>query len=144
MVVAHLLGTPLNQSCARWMPACWRPPPRSGSTSSAMRGVVYHGLELMGGGAILTGLVLGAIGVFIIEKDFTKAAAFAFAGAVLTFFGFMHGETVGIGNGFGVTPSISLGYLMVSAVLLAYGHLAREAAEDRVAGTAGSQPVPAE
>src|SRR5499433_2673563 len=31
-------------------------------------GVLYHGLELLGGGAILSGLMLGAIGVFIIEK----------------------------------------------------------------------------
>ena len=71
------------------------------------------------GGAILTGLVLGAIGVFIIEKDFARAAAFALAGAVLTFFGFMHGEAVGIGSGLGVTPSITLGYLMVAGVLIA-------------------------
>jgi adenine/guanine/hypoxanthine permease len=34
---------------------------------------------------------------------------------VLTFFGFMHGESVGIA----VTPSIALGYAMVAAVLFA-------------------------
>ena len=32
-------------------------------------GVLYHGLEVMGGGAILAGLVLGAIGVFVIEQE---------------------------------------------------------------------------
>src|SRR5213593_4872006 len=31
-------------------------------------GVLYHGLEVLGGGAILTGLVLGAIGAFVVEK----------------------------------------------------------------------------
>src|SRR5437588_4103170 len=31
-------------------------------------GVLYHGLELMGGGSILTGLVLGAVGVFVTER----------------------------------------------------------------------------
>src|ERR1700709_1197142 len=31
-------------------------------------GVLYHGLEVLGGGSILTGLVLGAIAAFIIEK----------------------------------------------------------------------------
>ena len=46
------------------------------------QGVLYHGLEVMGGGAILAGLVLGAIGVFVIERDFLKASAFALAGAV--------------------------------------------------------------
>ena len=35
------------------------------------------------------------------------------AGAVLTFFGFMHGETVG----FAVTPSVALAYAMVAAFL---------------------------
>ena len=63
----------------------------------------------MGGGSILAGLILGAIGVFIIERDFVKASAFAMAGAVMTYFGFMHGESVGIGGGLGVTPSVALG-----------------------------------
>ena len=38
--------------------------------------VVYRGLEVLGGGAILAGLVLGAIGVFIIDRQFMKAALF--------------------------------------------------------------------
>src|ERR1700752_442811 len=49
-------------------------------------GVLYQGLEVLGGGAILSGLVLGAIGVFVIERKFAEAACFAAAGAVLTFF----------------------------------------------------------
>jgi AGZA family xanthine/uracil permease-like MFS transporter len=81
--------------------------------------VIYHGLEVMGGGSILAGLVLGAIGVFVIERDFTKASAFAFAGAVLTYFGFMHGEAVGIGGGLGVTPGVALAYAVVAAGFLA-------------------------
>jgi adenine/guanine/hypoxanthine permease len=106
-------------------------------------GVLYHGLELMGGGAILTGLVLGAIGVFIIEKDFTRAAGFALAGAVLTFFGFMHGEAVGVGSGLGVTPSITLGYLMVGGMLLLCQRTV-EMEKQAIAQGAGVQPVPAE
>jgi AGZA family xanthine/uracil permease-like MFS transporter len=69
----------------------------------------------MGGGSILAGLVLGAIGVFVIEREFVKASAFAFSGAVLTYFGFMHGEAVGIGGGFGVTPGVALAYAVVAA-----------------------------
>ncbi|ARP99868.1 regulator [Pseudorhodoplanes sinuspersici] len=88
-----------------------------GLDKMAMQGVLYHGLEVMGGGAILSGLVLGAIGVFIVDREFAKAAAFALAGAVLTFFGFMHGEAVGIGGGFGVTPSVAFGYAVVAAFL---------------------------
>jgi AGZA family xanthine/uracil permease-like MFS transporter len=91
--------------------------------SLPQQGVLYRGLEVMGGGSILAGLVLGAIGVFIIERDFVKASAFAFAGAVLTYFGFMHGEAVGIGGGFGVTPGVALAYAVVAAAFLAVGKL---------------------
>lgn len=80
-------------------------------------GVLYHGLEVLGGGAILSGLVLAAIGVFVIEREFTKASAFAAAGAALTFFGFMHGEQVGIA----VTPSVAIAYAIVAAGLFALG-----------------------
>jgi AGZA family xanthine/uracil permease-like MFS transporter len=83
--------------------------------------VLYHGLEVMGGGSILTGLVLGAIGVFVIERDFVKASAFALSGAVLTYFGFMHGEAVGMGGGLGVTPSVALAYAVVAAGFFAVG-----------------------
>jgi AGZA family xanthine/uracil permease-like MFS transporter len=100
-------------------------PDKVGAVKSAaiaslpQQGVIYHGLEVMGGGSILGGLVLGAIGVFIIERDFAKAAAFALAGAVLTYFGFMHGEAVGIGGGLGVTPGVALAYAVMAAGLLA-------------------------
>ncbi|UPK06576.1 regulator [Bradyrhizobium sp. 170] len=83
------------------------------------QGVLYHGLEVMGGGSILAGLVLGAIGVFVIERDFLKASAFALAGAVMTYFGFMHGEAVGIGGGLGVTPGVALAYVVMGAGLFA-------------------------
>src|SRR6202142_512058 len=85
------------------------------------QGVLYHGLEVMGGGSILAGLILGAIGVFVIERDFVRASAFSLAGAVLTYFGFMHGEAVGIGGGFGVTPGVALAYAVVAAAFFAVG-----------------------
>ena len=90
-------------------------------------GVLYHGLEVLGGGAILSGLVLGAVGVFIIERKFVPAAAFAASGAVLTYFGFMHGEAVGIGGGFGVTPGVALAYAVVAVMLFAIDRLAAPA-----------------
>lgn len=79
----------------------------------AQTGVLYHGLAVLGGGAILGGLMLGAITVFIIDRKFAKASAFAFASAVLTFFGFMHGEAIG----FGQTPTVACAYLIIAAVL---------------------------
>ena len=78
-------------------------------------GVLYPGLAVMGEGAILGGLVLGAIAVFIIERDYVKASGFAAAGAVMTFFGLMHGPAVG----FAVTPALAFAYLMVAVFLMA-------------------------
>ena len=80
----------------------------------AQVGVLYQGLAIMGGGAILGGLVLGAMAAFVIDGAFRKAAGFALAGAVLTFFGFMHGEAIG----FGQTPLVAVSYLIVAAILM--------------------------
>ena len=76
-------------------------------------GVLYHGLEVLGGGAILGGLVLGAIAALVIERALNKAALFALAGAVFTFFGLMHGEAIGIAQSLPVAAS----YLAVAAML---------------------------
>lgn len=76
-------------------------------------GILYQGLETLGGGAILSSLILGSMAVFLIERESMKAAAFALAGAVLTFFGFMHGEHIG----FAQSPSVAFSYLIVAAVL---------------------------
>ena len=94
----------------------------------AQVGVLYQGLAIMGGGAILGGLVLGAIAAFVIDGALRKAAAFALAGAVLTFFGFMHGEAIGIAQ----SPLVALSYLAVAGILLRVrarraGHAARRA-----------------
>jgi len=76
-------------------------------------GILYPGLETLGGGAILGGLVLASIGVFVIDREFVKAAAFAATGAALTFFGFIHGEAIG----FAKSPAVALSYLVVAAIL---------------------------
>jgi AGZA family xanthine/uracil permease-like MFS transporter len=78
------------------------------------QGVLYHGLQVLGGGSILGGLILAAIAACIIDRNFMKAAGFALAGSALTFFGFMHGEKIGIGQ----TPVVAASYLAVSFVLL--------------------------
>jgi adenine/guanine/hypoxanthine permease len=75
-------------------------------------GVVYHGMALIGGGAVLAGLILGAIAAFIIDRKFEWAALFAGAGAVLSFFGFIHGTSLGIGS----SVAVALGYLIVAGV----------------------------
>jgi AGZA family xanthine/uracil permease-like MFS transporter len=105
----------------------------------ADNGVLYHGLEVLGGGAILTGLVLAAIGIFVIERKFAHAAAFALAGAVLTFFGFMHGESIGVA----VTPSVALAYAVVAAFLVGLSRYPEFAAASAPMPS-GAAAVPAE
>ena len=86
-----------------------------GMAKLASVGVLYGGLQTLGGGATLAGIILGAIAVFIIDRAFERAAAFALAGSVLTFFGFIHGE----GIGFGRSPMIAVAYIAVAAILFA-------------------------
>src|SRR5438876_135823 len=75
-------------------------------------GLVYHGMDLLGGGAVLAGLVLGAIAAFIIDRDFIKASIYSLAGAVLSFFGFIHGAELG----FAVSSQVALGYVFLAGI----------------------------
>ncbi|MBV8900681.1 MAG: regulator [Verrucomicrobia bacterium] len=104
-------------------------------------GVLYRGLEVLGGGAILAGLIVGTIAVFMIDRQFLKAAGFAFAGAVLTFFGFMHGEKIGIGQ----TPVVAISYLAVAIIMVAVAKFTAvlpKAAEPQEHPGAVPQPQP--
>ena len=76
------------------------------------QGVLYQGLQILGGGSILGGLILGAIAACVIDRNFPKATGFAFAGGMLTFFGFMHGERIG----FAQTLPVAVSYLAVAAI----------------------------
>jgi adenine/guanine/hypoxanthine permease len=79
----------------------------------AQGGVLYHGLSLLGSGATLAGIILGSVAVLIIDRKLDKAAYFALAGAVLTFFGLIHSEAIGIAK----TPEVAASYLLVAIFL---------------------------
>ena len=85
------------------------------------------------------GLILGAIAVFIIERDFMKASAFSLVGAVLTYFGFMHGERIGIGQ----TPVVAVSYLAVSVILMACAKFAVVAPAPAEESLHGHEEAPA-
>ncbi len=103
-------------------------------------GVLYHGMEVMGGGSILGGLMLGAIGAFIIDRAFTKAAAFAATAAGLTFFGFMHGEAIGINQ----SPLMTIAYLGAAGVLFGCAKFATVTAPQEEHHEAHGEAVAAE
>jgi AGZA family xanthine/uracil permease-like MFS transporter len=77
-------------------------------------GVVYQGMALFGGGATLAGLMLGAIAVFVIDRQFERAAIYCGIAAVLAFFGFINGTALGWDN----SGPVALGYLVLAAVVL--------------------------
>ncbi len=84
--------------------------------------VVYAGMERVAGGAVLAGLMLGAIAAFVIDRKFRWAAGYAAAAGVLAFFGFIHGEVLE----WAAQPAIALGYLFVAALCLIVDVTAKE------------------
>jgi adenine/guanine/hypoxanthine permease len=86
-------------------------------------GVIYDGMALLGGGAVLAGLILGAMAAFIIDRQFNKAAIYALAGAALAWFGFIHGVQLQ----WMASPQVALGYALFAVICVIIG--AREKAE---------------
>ncbi|MHB1294128.1 MAG: regulator [Anaerolineae bacterium] len=102
-------------------------------------GVLYRGLSILGGGAIVGGMILGAITVFLIDRNFRAAGAYALAGAVLSFFGFVHGQRIGWAE----SPGVALGYLLMAGLLFAFSLLPATKVEERE-GAAGAEAAMSE
>jgi adenine/guanine/hypoxanthine permease len=79
-----------------------------GEAKLAGSGVIYDGLHALGNGAVLAGMVLGAIAVFLIDRRFLRAAAFCLVGAGLAIVGLIHGNKVHVFT----DESIALGYAL--------------------------------
>jgi len=75
-------------------------------------GDIYHGMALFGGGAVLAGMVLGALAAFVIDRDFHRAAIAALSGAVFSYVGLINGAGP---VGLDVSPDVTLGYLLMAA-----------------------------
>ncbi len=58
-------------------------------------GVMWNGVPAVKAGAILIGIILGALTVFVIEKRLDRAAAACFSGALLSLFGLIHFSELG-------------------------------------------------
>jgi AGZA family xanthine/uracil permease-like MFS transporter len=104
------------------------------------QGVLYKGLEILGGGSILGGLILGAIAVCVIDRNFMKGAGFALAGAILTFFGFMHGHQIGIAH----DPTVAFSYLIIAVIFAGCAKLAVVERSKEVLAHGEALPQPAE
>jgi AGZA family xanthine/uracil permease-like MFS transporter len=63
--------------------------------------------------------------VFLIDHKPTMAAIYAVGGAILAFFGFIHGPALGVA----VSPGIALGYLLMGGLCYGFNYLSHIQAE---------------
>ena len=80
------------------------------------QGAHYSGHLALSQGAILTGLIWGAIVASIIDGDFRNAGGFALAASVMAMFGIIHGASLHWPE----LGAISGGYLIAAAFLFIY------------------------
>ncbi|MBJ7330096.1 MAG: hypothetical protein JHC95_09385 [Solirubrobacteraceae bacterium] len=79
-------------------------------------GAIYGGLNSLGQGAVLAGMILGAIAVFMIDRNFLWAAGYSFLGGALAWIGLIHGAKVE----FFLDGKIALGYAFMGIVCIAF------------------------
>ena len=75
-------------------------------------GVMWRGVAEVKSGAIIIGIILGTITVFIIDKRLDKVAITSLAAAALAMFGFIHSAALG----FYPTSPFVIGYLVFAAI----------------------------
>ena len=80
------------------------------------QGAHYSGHLALSQGAILTGLIWGAIVASIIDGDFRNAGGFALAASVMAMLGIVHGASLHWPE----ISAISMGYLIAAAFLFIY------------------------
>jgi AGZA family xanthine/uracil permease-like MFS transporter len=94
----------------------------------AGNGVLYSGMSILGSGAVLAGLMLGAIGVFVIDRHYSRAIVYSVIAAILSFVGLIHNPAGLIlqssGGGWTlVAPNeVWIGYLLGAAVIWAVAY----------------------
>jgi adenine/guanine/hypoxanthine permease len=82
----------------------------------SQQGIHWAGHQIMSQGAIVSGLIWGALVAYLIDAKTKLSAGFAFAGALLTLIGVIHAPTLGW-----YPNSIAAGYALLGAVILMFG-----------------------
>jgi AGZA family xanthine/uracil permease-like MFS transporter len=96
--------------------------------------VALQALDLVGGGAVLTGIVLAAIAVYVIDRKLWAAAAFCLVGAGFSYVGLMHSSKLELA----ASPWMSVGYLALGLTMVAARWLART----KAVAAPGAEPAP--
>jgi AGZA family xanthine/uracil permease-like MFS transporter len=96
----------------------------------ARESVAIHGMIALERGFIFTSMILAAIGVALIERQFAKAGFWSVAAALLSATGIIHAYEItpgGIASRFGfmAAPEFFLAYLSFALLFLAVGWLAK-------------------
>ena len=83
-----------------------------GLDSLSQAGVLYHGLERLGAGSILSGMLLCSMAVFVIDDQVKKASVVAMIAALLSAIGMIHAHTMAL------LPNvdITVGYLLMAVI----------------------------
>ncbi|HBC76010.1 MAG: xanthine/uracil/vitamin C permease [Candidatus Wallbacteria bacterium GWC2_49_35] len=92
----------------------------------ANQGVNYLGHMSLSQGAIISGLIWGAIVAYLVDSNYLRAFYFALGGAVLTMFGFIHSSQIALN----FTP-VAAGYAIVAVFFLA-AHLFKFQKDDSI------------
>ncbi|WP_227522013.1 permease family protein [Bacillus solitudinis] len=83
---------------------------------------ISEGIVPLGQGAMFTAILLGAMTVAIIDRNFKQAITFSLIASFLSFTGFMHAPALA----FNAAPDFTLGYVLVT-VFFAYCFLTHDA-----------------
>jgi AGZA family xanthine/uracil permease-like MFS transporter len=95
------------------------------STASSIAINGFYGMVALERGFIFTSMILAAISVFLIDRNFLRAAYWSIAGLVLAFFGVIHtyqfiGNDVTSRVGIGEGMSYSVGYLAFFIIFILF------------------------
>ncbi|MBI1993196.1 MAG: NCS2 family permease, partial [Deltaproteobacteria bacterium] len=88
--------------------------------------LAIHGMISLERGFIFTSMILAAIGVFLIEREFFRAAFWSLAAAVFAAIGIIHAYELTPGGvatrfGFLASPEFTVSYLLLFVLFLAVG-----------------------
>ncbi|MDQ0252891.1 AGZA family xanthine/uracil permease-like MFS transporter [Evansella vedderi] len=79
---------------------------------------ISSGIVPLGQGAMFTGIILGAITVFVIDQEYKKAVVFSFIGAFFSFIGLMHAPELALN----AAPQFVIGYIVMGLFFIYYAY----------------------
>lgn len=88
-----------------------------GTAVLANNNILYPGLLALDQGALLTSMILGAIGAFVVDQKFQEATVVAVTGAVFAFVGLVHAPKLA----WNAAPGAMLGYLFLAGLIWLFG-----------------------